>query len=70
MHFMFLIFTAPKQSLGQGNIFRNVRHSVHKGGSASQGGLPTGGLPKWGLPPGGLHPGDLPTGGLPKGGSA
>ena len=30
--FMSLIITARKRSLGQGNIFTPVRHSVHRGG--------------------------------------
>ena len=43
-----LIITARKRSLGQGNVFTPVCHSVHEGsasgGSASEGGLPPGGL--------------------------
>ena len=39
------LFTASKRSLGQGNVFTRVCHSVHRGvvGSASQGGLYSGG---------------------------
>ena len=37
------IFTAHKRSLGQGNVFRPVCHSVHRGGFCiGEGGLPTG----------------------------
>ena len=62
-----LIVTARKRSLGQGNIFTSVCHSVKGGGwwlpsmhhrSHDQGGSTSGGLHR-----GGLHPG----GGLPPG---
>ena len=32
VHFALIIFTARKRSLGQGNIFTPVCHSVHRGG--------------------------------------
>ena len=35
-----IIFTARKRSLGQGNIFTPVCHSVHRGGGAWSGGVP------------------------------
>ena len=55
----FLIFSARKRSLGHGNVFTLVCHSVHRGGVASRG----------------LHPGELVcilevAGLYPKGGSA
>ena len=62
------IITAPKRSLGQGNVFTSVCHSVHRG-SASRGGLHPGGSPSGGSASrgfalggsasrGGLHPWD------------
>ena len=47
---MFAIFTARKRSLGQGNIFAPVCHSVHKGGSTWQA------HPLTGTPHGQVHP--------------
>ena len=50
VNFAHSCFTARKRSLGQGNIFTLVCHSVHRGGSASvHAGIPT-------LPPGSRHP--------------
>ena len=40
----YVIFTARKRSLGQGNIFTPVCHSVHRGGVPGQ------------VPPGQVHP--------------
>ena len=48
-----LLVTARKQSLGQGNVFRNVCHSVHKVI------LPLGGLPPGVCIQGGLSPGEV-----------
>ena len=39
-----LIFTARKRSLGQGNVFTPVCHSVHMGGVCIRGGLHPGGV--------------------------
>ena len=64
-----LKFTARKRSLGQGNVFKPVCHSVHRDRgwlpgihhrSHDQGGLP----PKGVCIEGGLYPGGLPPGGL------
>ena len=41
------IFTARKQSLGQGNIFTSVCHSVH-GGVCTRGACMLGGMRGWG----------------------
>ena len=41
-----MLITARKRSLGQGNIFAPVCHSVHGGG----------GVPQAGTPPGQVHP--------------
>ena len=50
------IFTVHKRSLGQGNIFAPVCHSVHSGGS-TWAGIPQAGIPPWaGTPPGQVHP--------------
>ena len=43
-----MVFIARKRSLGQGNVFTPVCHSVHRRGSAFRGDL---------HPEGGLHPG-------------
>ena len=52
-----ILVTTHKQSLGQGNIFTPVCHSVHGGGAWSQRGVPgRGGVPG----PGGVTGGDPP----------
>ena len=70
LHFLF-IFTARKRSLGQGNIFAPVCHSVHRGGVHGQvppgqvhhpgqvnpsAGTPPGRYPQAGIPPSQVHP--------------
>ena len=46
-----IIFTARKQSLGQGNIFTPVCHSVHRGGVPGPGGCFVPGCTcSWGVP--------------------
>ena len=50
-----MIFTACKRSLGQGNIFAPVCHSVHRGGRGSTWtGTPSGTSGRY--PPAGTHP--------------
>ena len=62
------IFTARKRSLGQGNIFAPVCHSVYGGGSTWVG-TPQAGIPPWaGTPPRQVHlpwPGTPPWSGTP-----
>ena len=43
----------PKRSFGQGNIFRSVCHSVHRGWGGGWPGPEGGGVPPnfWGVPP-------------------
>ena len=48
----YLIFTARKRSLGQGNVFTSGCHSVHGGG----GGDPAPGTTRYGERAGGMHP--------------
>ena len=51
------IFTARKRSLGQGNIFTSVCHSVHRGGGvcATHAPSPQACTPKAHMPPPGTH---------------
>ena len=56
-----LIITARKRSLGQGNIFASVCHSVHRGSASVHAGIhpppPPRRPPTQGDPPPGPHPG-------------
>ena len=72
-YFLYLpscIFTALKRSLGQGNVFTSVCHSVQGGGVTSQHASQIPWLVSWGSTPrGSLHPGVRVYlhGGLPSG---
>ena len=54
------VFTARKRSLGQGNIFTPVCHSVHGGGGAWSQGV---GVPGRGVPGRGVCSGGVPASG-------
>ena len=49
------VITARKRSLGQGNVFTRMCHSIHRGEEVCLGRV----YLKGGLPPGGLDPGEL-----------
>ena len=51
-HVSFIFITARKRSLGQGNIFTPVCHSVHGGSASVHAGIP----PPRPCPPGIMHP--------------
>ena len=63
-----LLITARKRSLGQGNIFALVCHSVHGGGAWSRGSAPVGCLVPRGVCSGGvvLGPEGVPDGETPR----
>ena len=66
MNMQYPLITARKRSLGQGNIFAPIGHSVHGGVPAAGGGGCSWGVWSWGVPArGGVPaPGGLLQGGV------